>query len=495
VFDTARAYGDAERVLGEALVAHSNAVVLTKGGMARPDGGWRPDGRAASLRRDCETSLRALGRPIDVYLVHAPDPRVPWATTVRALARLLDEKLVRAIGVCNVSLAQLDEALELAPISAVQVAFSLLDDTPLRSGVLARCRERGLTVFAHSPLGGPKRAARLLASSPIANQAARLQAPPVAVALAALVESGVVALAGARHPEAARQIARGATLRLDDEARAALSDFASLKKHVAAAPVDGEVVMIMGLPGAGKSAAAAPFVERGYERLNRDLAGTTLARLTAHLDQRLTAGLRRVVLDNTYLTRAQRAAVLNCASRHGLPVRGIFIDVPLPDAQVNIVLRMLAAHGRLLTPDELRRGRDNTALAPTSLFRMARSVEQPTVEEGFASLELVPFSRTRVPGRFPARFIMLDLVARTPPDELRTAFVVGWQPGGQSTDRVAVCSHGGGPPICWCRPPLPGLLLELAHRHVLDLPSSVLHGTSRAHRALAAAVGMRFVEG
>jgi hypothetical protein len=47
--------------------------------------------------------------------------------------------------------------------------------------------------------------------------------------------------------------------------------------------------------------------------------------------------------------------------------------------------------------------------------------------------------------------------------------------------------------VCWCRPPLPGLPLALAHAHALDLTASELHGVSAAHRALAAAVGARFV--
>jgi len=224
VFDTARAYGDGERWLGAALARHpdgARAFVMTKGGMARPDGGWRADGRAATLRRDCEASLAALGRPIDLYLVHAPDPRVPWATTVRALARIADEKLARDVGVCNVNLAQLDEALALAPIAAVQVGFSLADDLPLRAGVLARCRERGLVVVAHSPLGGPKRARRVLAAPLVVDLARAHGVAPAAVALAALLEAHphVAVLPGARTPAAARQIARAADVRLDDGER------------------------------------------------------------------------------------------------------------------------------------------------------------------------------------------------------------------------------------------------------------------------------------
>src|SRR5262245_57448544 len=85
VCDTARAYGDGGGLLAGALRragAEHGAHGVTKGGMARVDGGWVPDGRAKAIRSDCEASLTALeGLPIDLYLVHVPDPRTPWPTT------------------------------------------------------------------------------------------------------------------------------------------------------------------------------------------------------------------------------------------------------------------------------------------------------------------------------------------------------------------------------------------------------------------------------
>jgi len=99
--------------------------------------------------------------------------------------------------------------------------------------------------------------------------------------------------------------------------------------------------------------------------------------------------------------------------------------------------------------------------------------------------------------------VTLDLAEKVPAEELMTSFVVGWAPEAppdldpQIAARcagVALCRHGGGPPVCWCRPPLPGLLLALAHAHDLDLAVSELHGTSRAHRAWATAVGARFFD-
>src|ERR671938_1835520 len=110
MFDTARSYGlgeddlgHNERLLARALRrsgADARARIVTKGGMARVGGRWVPDGRAKALRADCEASRAALdGLPIDLYLVHAPDPRTPWRTSLRALERLLAGGLVRQVGV------------------------------------------------------------------------------------------------------------------------------------------------------------------------------------------------------------------------------------------------------------------------------------------------------------------------------------------------------------------------------------------------------------
>src|SRR5215218_10399251 len=89
VFDTARSYsrdetelGHNERLLARALRgsgAAATARIVTKGGMARAGGAWAPDGRAKTIRADCEASLLALdGLPIDLYLLHVPDQRTPW---------------------------------------------------------------------------------------------------------------------------------------------------------------------------------------------------------------------------------------------------------------------------------------------------------------------------------------------------------------------------------------------------------------------------------
>jgi len=532
VFDTARAYGldegDAghnERLLARALRrsgAAGRARIVTKGGMARDGGRWLPDGRASRLRADCEASLVALdGLPIDLYLVHAPDPRTPWRTTLRALARLAAEGLVRRVGVSNVTRGQLDEALELAPVAAVEVALSPFDDRALRGGVVDRCVERGLAVLAHAPLGGPARAPRLARSEALRTVAAAHDASPAEVALAWVLSlaPGLVAIPGARTPETARSAARAARLDLDARELEALGS--AFGAHRPEAPrrrdadLDAGVVLVMGIPGAGKSRVAERLVEEGYVRLNRDERGGSLRDLDAALDDELAHGPGRVVLDNTYLGRAARSRVVETAGRHGVGVRCVWLDTPLAAAQVNLVERLLDRFGALPGPDELRAASraEPGLLGPTSQMRALRELEPPSDDEGFAQVERAPFEQRPTPGRdaagvlVAARAIGADgweaAVADAAPEAPHLVF--DWRPDGhvdelaEAVGRLerlvtgpvdaAVCPHGGGPPVCWCRPPLPGLPLAFARAHGVDPARSTVLGTSPAHRTLAAALG------
>ena len=510
VFDTARAYEGNEAVLAKALRDARGTRLVTKGGMARTGGEWIPDGRARSIRADCEASLAALdGLPIDLYLLHAPDPRVAWRTSVRALARLVDDGLVARVGLCNVNRTQLDEACHHAPIAAVQVALSRFDDTAVRAGLVDRCAEAGIELIAHSPLGGTRRAARLARDAALADIALAHEATEAEVALAWVLGLGghVVAIPGARRPETARSAARAASLELAESERERLG----MPVRRASAPRrTGDVVLIMGIQGSGKSRIAETYVERGYLRLNRDERGGTLRQLAGGLDEALAAGSRDIVLDNTYLSRAWRNDVVAAATRHGFAVRCIWLDTPLADAQVNLVQRLLERFDRLLSPPELKAAarKEPGVLTPTQQMRALRELEPPMDDEGFASIERVAFSRAERDGR-PGVFVAATAVSKLTAevtDADGPLLVFDWQPDGASEDleglaaslpapaEWSVCTHPGGPPTCWCRPPLPGLVLEFARRHWVDPARSVVVGTSPAHRTLANALGARYMD-
>ncbi|MGZ4230269.1 MAG: aldo/keto reductase [Solirubrobacteraceae bacterium] len=531
VFDTAHAYGASrggpgqnERLVADALraagIEHS-ARLVTKGGMTRPDGGWVPDGRAKAILADCRASIAALGGlPIDLYLLHAPDPRTPWQTSVRALARLVEEGMVRRVGVANVTRTQLDDALELAPIEAVQMALSPFDDHALRGGVVARCTELGLPVIAHSPLGGPRRAGKLDRRDDVALVAARHDATPAEAVLAWLLGLSpvVVAIPGARRLETARSAARSAALELGADDQAVLTTAFGGAPPRAQTGAGGEVVIVMGIPGAGKTRLAAGYTQRGYARLNRDDRGGSLRALAGELDERLAAGVPRVVLDNTYLTRAARNRVVETAQRHSAAVRCVWLDTPLAQAQVNLVERLLERFGSLPTPEQIRAAarREPWLMLPTSQMRALRELEPPSADEGFASVETVAFTRDSGGGGLPGVFIGAAAVTR---DGFEQALAAAdpaapheHNDGRPDADagaladvvsrvasivtgpvQAAVCPHRAGPPTCWCRPPLPGLPLAFGRAHDVDPSRSILIGCSTAHRNLATTLDARYV--
>jgi predicted kinase len=272
--------------------------------------------------------------------------------------------------------------------------------------------------------------------------------------------------------------------------------------------------MVMGIPGAGKSAVAREHAARGYLRLNRDERGGSLRDIAAALDEALQSGTARVVLDNTYLTRAGRSHVVEAAQRHGAAVRCVWLDTPLAQAQLNMVERLLARFGALPDPERLRaaaRG-EPWLMLPASQMRTVRELEPPAADEGFAAVERVEFARTPVPGRVRPGVVVAAAAVGRPGWEAAIAshadaphLVFDWNPDGERTAldaaaaavaaavpgpvEAALCPHPGGPPRCWCRPPLPGLVLAFTHAHGVDPARSVVVGTSSAHRTLATALG------
>ena len=275
----------------------------------------------------------------------------------------------------------------------------------------------------------------------------------------------------------------------------------------------------MGIPGAGKSRVAEEYVARGYVRLNRDERGGTLRELAGALDEELSSGARRFVLDNTYLTRAARSYVLDVARRHGVPTRCVWLDTPLAQAQVNLVERLLERFGSLPSPEELRAvaRREPGVHAPTSQMRTVRELEPPSADEGFAGVEQVPFtraplgpagrassSRQQCSGSPTGKALssratgprLTSFSTGSPTAQRRSSPTVASLLAAEVSGPVesALCPHPAGPPTCWCRPPLPGLPLAFAREHGVDPSRSVLVGTSPAHRTLATTLGARYVE-
>jgi len=223
LLDTADAYalddhdlGHNERLIADALAGLGRPVeIVSKGGLVRPGGAWRADGRALHLAAAARASRDRLAvQAIDLYLLHAVDPRTPLATSVRALARLRDDGVVRRIGLSNVGLPQLEVALAITSIDAIEVELSPWRLDALRGGLVAACAARGIRVLAHRPLGGELRAFRLrrarlrnAADDLAGERGAHLD--PVAGLDPVAADEGLALERGRRHAESLES-ARGA---------------------------------------------------------------------------------------------------------------------------------------------------------------------------------------------------------------------------------------------------------------------------------------------
>jgi len=158
LIDTADMYGPFtnEVLVGKAIRRRRDEVVLaTKFGIVRTaDPQVRGvNGRPEYVRSACEASLKRLGVDmIDLYYQHRVDPATPIEDTVGAMARLVDEGKVRFLGLSEAGPQTLRRAYAVHPIAALQSEYSLWTRDP-EDGVLAACRELGITFVAYSPLG------------------------------------------------------------------------------------------------------------------------------------------------------------------------------------------------------------------------------------------------------------------------------------------------------------------------------------------------------
>ena len=159
LFDTAALYGFGanESLLGPLLKSHRSEITLcSKGGMAGvqfPDGLKRViDGTPQAIKKNCEDSLTRLKTDIiDLYYLHRWDKKVPIEDSVGALADLVTQGKVRAIGLSEVSSATIQKAHKVHPISAVQTEYSLWSRNP-EIGVLKTCEALDIAFVAFSPV-------------------------------------------------------------------------------------------------------------------------------------------------------------------------------------------------------------------------------------------------------------------------------------------------------------------------------------------------------
>ena len=156
--DTAEIYGPYtnEELLGNFLreIPRETAIVATKFGFKLENGIRGTDSSPANVRRACDASLKRLGiEVIDLFYQHRVDPQVPIEETVGAMAELVEAGKVKALGLSEAGSETIKRAAKVHPITALQSEYSLWSRDMESNGVLATCRELGITFVPYSPLG------------------------------------------------------------------------------------------------------------------------------------------------------------------------------------------------------------------------------------------------------------------------------------------------------------------------------------------------------
>jgi len=214
--DTADSYGPdvSEILIAETLYPYPDELVIaTKGGLVRTGPGqWPADGRPEHLRAACEGSLRRLKlEQIPLYQFHRPDPRVPLAESIGALAELKAEGKIRHIGVSNVREDQFREAERITPIVSVQNRYNVNDRTSEQ--MVDLCSQEDLVFLPWAPIQETQQII------PVVTTAERHGVNQRQIALAWLLARSPVILPipGSGSPEHVAENVAAASIQLLDE--------------------------------------------------------------------------------------------------------------------------------------------------------------------------------------------------------------------------------------------------------------------------------------
>jgi aryl-alcohol dehydrogenase-like predicted oxidoreductase len=254
VIDTAPVYGfgRSEEIVGKAIAEgrlRSRVLIATKAGLEWQHGSVFRNASRARILREVDDSLRRLRTDhIDIYQVHWPDPLVTIEETAEAMYTLFIQGKIRAIGVSNFSVRQIERFRRVAPLHVLQSPYNLFE-RGIEADLLPYCRDNRIATFGYGALcrgllsgrmrpdttfdgddlrrSDPKfrkpRFAEYLAAVQRLDQFARRRFDKHVIQLAVrwMLDQGVTtALWGARHPEQLQPIDRIMGWRLDASAQA-----------------------------------------------------------------------------------------------------------------------------------------------------------------------------------------------------------------------------------------------------------------------------------
>jgi aryl-alcohol dehydrogenase-like predicted oxidoreductase len=157
IVDTAPAYGfgRSEEIVGKAIAdgrLRSDVLIATKAGLQWEGGRVSRNASRSRILREVEDSLRRLRTDyIDVYQVHWPDPLITIEETAEAMHTLFEQGKIRAIGVSNFSVGQMERFRRVAPLHVLQPPYNLFE-RGIEADLLPYCRENKIAMLGYGAL-------------------------------------------------------------------------------------------------------------------------------------------------------------------------------------------------------------------------------------------------------------------------------------------------------------------------------------------------------
>lgn len=302
--------------------------------------------------------------------------------------------------------------------------------------------------------------------------------------------------------------------------------------------------MVLGYPASGKSGWAKKNLP-DCTYLNRDTEGGKVSSLIPRMMEAIVRG-EDVVLDNLFPTIEDRIIFIEAAKGLGAEVYCYWMQTSLEDAQINALTRMWDRYGRLFLgkedlKDALPEVKKDPNMFPVAvLFKYRKVFEKPTLEEGFKSIEKIPFVRTKRKG-YDNKAILFDYddTLRTTPSEFKyptkpdevilkdgvkeklqevkkdgymllgvsnqsgvAKDILSYEDAIECFDKTnamagahieyCFCPHSV-PPSCYCRKPQSGMGVHFIEKHKLDPEQCIVVGDQTSDKTFAKRLGMKFI--
>lgn len=300
-----------------------------------------------------------------------------------------------------------------------------------------------------------------------------------------------------------------------------------------------DLVMIIGPTSTGKSTIAQNYVNRGYQRINRDTIGGKTEGLLSYVKNAFQEN-KNIVLDNTHLTPDKRIPFLDIAKKFKAKARCFVMNTKIEDAQFNFCLRTIQSGIDICDMEAINASKSPNVFPPHVIFSHFKDFSYPSLEEGFDEIINVDFQR-KLPEDFINKAIFLDfdntirttksgefspkttgdiLIMENRKETLQKYVSDGYILCGVSNQSQVhkgfisyekakecydetvkllglnigyrFCHHQSNPISCWCRKPMPGIGVYFINKYKLDPNRCIMVGDMKTDETFAKRCGFKF---